>query len=323
MIKDRLIKVAINRTHKGKLPKSAPFVCGGRDFGSEKWSSNAMWKEYGKHFAPTSTTAYDFAVDIWRGYAFTPLFNGERRIKGNFVEAWHVALDFDTDDVYSSIDHLKTHDFIDYFSSFVYSTPSSTTDKPRSRVVFIFDEPITSMQDYEDLYKCLLARFGQADKSCKDLLRLFYGSEKCELWGNWQILTMDVIKWELELYRAEVVAKRAAKVANTITIKGSGDYKRYVEGAMNNICDKLSGAPSGEHNNAMCVAGFSAGTLVGAVWARLSFNDALQSLVSACTWPTKHDIKEIERVLTVSINKGMEQPRSEPVTTVNMEGIAL
>ena len=156
-----------------------------------------QWRHFNSTFEPYATTALDMAKSIARGYAFAPMFEGRRK-KDNFKEAWHIALDFDSGDENSSLAMLKQHDLANYFASFGYTTPSHTPEHPKARLVFIFDSPITSLDNYERLYRALLWRFPEADKSTKDALRLFYGSKDCDLWENWSVLPLDSVAALLE-----------------------------------------------------------------------------------------------------------------------------
>lgn len=190
------LSVMLNTSIRGKMPKGA---------------SDEQWTEYYRHFTPANVTAHELAVHIWRGFSFCPVYHSRRK-QDNFEKAGHIAFDLDT----TGLDKIAAVEWVDYFASFAYSTPSSTPEKPKSRVVFILELPITDKEEYRTLYHALAWRFAQegipTDPQCKDVLRLYYGSEKCSLWGNWSILPRGAIDSMIEDWRQAVpVAPKPAR----------------------------------------------------------------------------------------------------------------
>lgn len=236
------IEVMVNRSIKGKMPSGAT-----RD----------DWRQYNSSFVFHKTTPYGLASDIWRGFSFCPVF-AERRKKENFRKAWHIAFDFDRGD--SSLDALSNHEFINIFSSFAYSTPSSTPDNPRSRVVFIFDQPYTNISDYEQLYQALLWWLElPADPSCKDALRLFYGSPGCKVWTNWSILprsSADFVVREWLDHLPPVIERQ------TMVIQASEGGNR-INKIINTLLTKIHNAPDGEKHTTLNRTAYVIGGYVG------------------------------------------------------------
>lgn len=170
--KQRNISIMLNTRLRGKMPADA---------------SAKQWHDYHAGFVQSTVTAHEFAAHVYRGYSFCPVYHDQRK-QGNFVEAWHVAFDFDE----NGIDDLKRSPWVDYFISFAYSTPSSTVANPKCRAVFIFEQPIMDAKRYRKLYRALAWWFERdglkTDPACKDIIRLYYGSARCEVWDNWSIL---------------------------------------------------------------------------------------------------------------------------------------
>jgi hypothetical protein len=185
--KHRKISIMMNRSIRGKMPTTA---------------TGADWAKYHNSFTKSTITARDFAADVYRGYSFCPVYDGRRK-QENFSEAWHIAFDFDS----NGIDDLRRALWVNYFLSFAYSTPSSTADAPKCRAVFIFDQPIQSAESYRELYHALAWWFGrdglETDPACKDVIRLYYGSPKCQLWDNWSILPRAAQRNMIDAYRRE------------------------------------------------------------------------------------------------------------------------
>lgn len=60
----------------------------------------------------------------------------------------------------------------------IYESFTSTVEHPKFRVIFITDEIITEENKRRDIITTLINIFPQADKSCKDGIRIFFGTNK-------------------------------------------------------------------------------------------------------------------------------------------------
>lgn len=67
--------------------------------------------------------------------------NGDYRTNENFIFAQHIGLDDDRGTPESSLEVLVEDPFIADQGAFLYASPSSGPENPKSRVVFILDEP--------------------------------------------------------------------------------------------------------------------------------------------------------------------------------------
>jgi hypothetical protein len=222
MSKDHQIKLSVNTATRGKF---SPEMWGGYSTADEATRNKQAWAWYNRQFRAETMTVRDMLVRIWNGYAFTAVFNNNRRIKANFAEAWHIAFDFDTADDRSSLETLTAKFVYQQHGAFCYSTPSSTPSKPKSRMVFCFNEPMTDLERYETLYRAILLLWGfgkpvesgkkgetrGADEVTKDGLRLFFGSYKCETHTNWQLLDTPIIDGLIEAYN-DAEAERTAAI---------------------------------------------------------------------------------------------------------------
>ncbi len=280
------IEVMINRSIKGKMPAGAT-----RD----------DWRQYNSSFVFHKTTPYGLASDIWRGFSFCPVF-AERRKKENFRKAWHIAFDFDRGD--SSLDALSKHEFISIFSSFAYSTPSSTPDNPRSRVVFIFDRPYTDIVEYEQLYQALLWWLElPADPSCKDALRLFYGSPGCKVWTNWSVLprsSADFVVREWLDHLPPVVERQ------TMVIPASEGGNR-INKIISTLLTKIHNAPDGEKHTTLNRTAYVIGGYVGGGY--ISQIEAINMLRATIdTMPTVRDRSAAYVTAEIAVNDGTRSP---------------
>ena len=127
-------------------------------------------------------------------------FKDGHRSKANFIEASHIALDFDQG---LSLEDAKKR-FANHWHV-VATTKSHNKDKngivcDRFRVLLKLEQTITSAQEFESTYLKLLDWNPEADKQTKDCSRFFYKSVNLSSWkfegGTIEICepTADVIK---------------------------------------------------------------------------------------------------------------------------------
>ena len=126
---------------------------------------------------------------ISKGYAFTNIFNNNGRLTikekkiENFKEAWIISYDVDHNDasMYDFVDTLKIKPTISY------TTPSNGKDGYCFRLLYILDEPITTNDEYKDIYEGFakyLDIFDIIDAKAKDSSRYFNGSKGCDIVCN-------------------------------------------------------------------------------------------------------------------------------------------
>ena len=70
-----------------------------------------------------------------------------------------IELDFDRGDETSSITYLMTDGFIAEHAAFLYSTLSSISTAPRSRVIFILDRPYSDAEGYRQARLALIHKY--------------------------------------------------------------------------------------------------------------------------------------------------------------------
>jgi len=143
-----------------------------------EWQNKASREQLVKHgndFSNCEITRYDLARFIHCGFAFCSQYK-DRRKKDNFVSTGFVALDFDEWNLAEAI----AHQYIRDHASIVYTTPTHSMEQHRFRVVFELEKPVTNSHQFEQLIKGLMTIFPQADRACKDCIRIFNGSVNCE-----------------------------------------------------------------------------------------------------------------------------------------------
>ena len=269
------------------------------------------WQRFYDSFVPMVITPREMAIHVWRGYSFTPVWRDHRR-EENFVRAHHVALDFDTGDETSSLDYLMRDGTMAWqFASFAYSTPSSTPDAPRSRIVFVLDYPILDADEYRALYQALswhVARDGSySDPACQDPLRLYYGSPDCEIRTNWSVLGFPAAQWMINNYNA-YHPKQVAGVPQYRDVKiidGTPSQARQQRN-LASIAATVAAAPDGDRNATL----MRQARLAGGYIATGSLNE--QDVIAELTAATRAwDVKErdwIDRAIRYGIEYGRGVP---------------
>lgn len=142
-------------------------------------------RAFGNSFHPKTVTPQQLVEHITSGKAFTlGYYRGSTRRKDTFISSQLMGLDFDKD---VSIAQCMNDDFIGKNAFFIYATPSSTPEHPKTRVLFLLGQPIYNAIQWERLQRALIWQyeFLDPDPSCKDAARLFFGSTKTnETWSS-------------------------------------------------------------------------------------------------------------------------------------------
>lgn len=295
------IEVMLSKSLKGKAPP--------------EWRKEVEWRSFHKSFTRTVLTPRQLAAMIWQGYSFTPVYKNGRRKEENFVAAWHMAFDFDGDG--AALDYLTSDTSIPWmFASFAYSTPSSTKDHPKSRVVFIFDEPLESAELTREVYRAIAWQFKRqgsiTDPSCKDPLRLYYGSPNCKVVTNWSYLKThshdderpSMTDFFIDEYNK---AHPPAPEIKNPTIEKTKPDETYIERRVNALLDNVAAAPDGEkhhilNKNAFVMGGLVAGGYIGQ-------NEAINHLQQAIKANGRaDDLKAAYRTIETAVADGMAKP---------------
>ncbi len=206
-----VISVAVNRHYVNKLDPA-------------EWQAMANFNDT---FETVELSIQQLIDEIRQGHAFTaahrqqrhPRSNGRPgrfRCAQNFISAQHLALDFDD----SSLAEVLHQPFVATYAAFLYTTPSHKPAAPRSRAVFILDQPVTDSQRYGALAAALTHKFdSQADASCKDPARVFYGSAECDVRWLGKVLPTTVMALMLHDHQAA----RAQRPCRAVAASRTGD----------------------------------------------------------------------------------------------------
>ena len=122
-----------------------------------------------------------FVDAIESGKTFSPAIM-KGTTKNDFVEQQVFPVDIDNNNEETPI--LQIQDAIDICNennlplAFYYPSFSHTEEKPKYRLVFILDKAITDRNERNLIMNYLCSLFEQADKSCVNEDRIFYGTDK-------------------------------------------------------------------------------------------------------------------------------------------------
>jgi len=244
---------------------------------------------WGDHTASFHAEQHDLDSFVGRvtsdGYAFSAVMQGGYRSKDNFISAQHLALDDDRGIYESSIKALAQNLFIAKYAAFLYETPTSTQQQPKSRVVFLLGAPITDLKQYERAQQALLSKFRETDESVKDASRFFYGRINAphKVLGN--VLPQHVLEREV--------------IEPFIKAKGGNTGHRFIEVTNDFIPEK--------HRNTTLTS--LAGTMRRRGMSRSAIEVALLAEnQSRCDPPlTENEVRRIAASVS-SYNPGMSSP---------------
>lgn len=152
-----------------------------------------------------------FALITQDGCATSAELSSDNRKDANFVSRELIMVDIDSG---MTIPELLENDFYNEFGAGFYVTPSHTWEHHRFRIMFRLETPLTDAARLRRVNRGLIRVFAQADVSCKDPTRLFYGTincEACEIRDN--LLTdemVDQLSYMIELEDQEQMIQASA-----------------------------------------------------------------------------------------------------------------
>lgn len=295
------IKLAVNTNHKNKAP-----VFSAKEE-SDKWFS---W--YAMGFKNVELTVKAWISLINQGYAFTSQFSDQRRIMANFITSQHVALDFDHLPADFTIDKVASYDeFIQSHATFIYTTPSHKKDNPRYRVVFCLDRPIYNRDKYRELLLAISTKYSKEhDPSCKDPVRLFYGSENCQylILGNSLSLedARDKVVIPLRQKQEQERLTREEYLKNKVIVSKQGVPAEILQERMDKILAPLDGLKIDKWNSLRRVSYVLGGYVGGGYY---EFGDVVEKIKAvADTMNTIADKDHAYATIEQAVNAGSEQP---------------
>lgn len=260
-----------------------------------------------------------------------PNYQTTYRVKANVSHCQLLALDSDTGDEQSAFASLMQDPFIARYVGLLHSTASSTPEQPRSRIIFLLEEPLPTA-DYEAALKALLHRFPFCDQSVNHAAAVFYGAQNCDYLLTNQVLPLRVLQAAiLELYQNFVAAeqqKRAEARAARLAAYGSrqtaepGQVAAYVQAVCQNAVEELAAAPSGRglRHQQLYAAAYTLGGLQTAPWmtaaGQAMLREAPEALLEAAEangYIADYGEEDALRTIDDGLAQGAQRPLDEPV----------
>lgn len=289
-----MIKIAINQNHQNKMPDLPPERM-------RQW-----WNEFNGGFKNFNLPSAEVLSEaIYMGYAITAQHSGYRKAD-NFKCGQHVALDYDTGDFGSSIQNLLTDQFIANNASFLHTTYSHSYQSPRSRVVFILETPLYSKGKYSLLTEAFANTFTNADSSCKDPVRLFFGAQDCAVYHLGNFLTLEKAAEIVIPYKEKREEQRKRFEGNyrtSITVSSdSPGLERLAQG----FIEQVMAAPNGRKWNVLGRISLAWGGYVASGY--FSEDEVAQILYDAITSRDIKDPQVAQERIEWGLRVGQEQP---------------
>ena len=203
-------KIAVNEISlEGKLPNGHP-----------------LWTEFNDSFLNVNRDLLSLCQDISEGHAYTAQHEGRRK-QDNFTMGQHIALDFDTQDIRSSISTLNRHKLATSFDCIIHTTPTHTPTAPKARMIFPLAEPVTDAGQYKAIIKTLAGAFPHADTAPTNPVSFFYGNAAATVDDIWFSDTSTTEPMPLaflrEMYRRQQRTRPAPRRAPMPTRDEPGD----------------------------------------------------------------------------------------------------
>jgi replicative DNA helicase len=209
-----------------------------------------------KTFAATDISVEKFIRHVLSGKAWAVgIYEDNHRTKTKFIESSFLALDLDNERV--NVPKSLELPEIAAHAALVHPSPSSTEAKPRTRVIFILDKPITSLEKWELAAKACLHHFAELepDGGCAEGARRYYGCNLGKPHENpTAVLKLDTVaKWVWEYNtHLEEKRKREREERQQSPPPPPGEmttrHEKYAEAAYQNTRNDLMSVPEGERN---------------------------------------------------------------------------
>lgn len=235
---DKKIKIAVNRSFNedGKLKPAS--------------EGESRWRLFSSSFANEELTVDELVSSILDGASFCAQLFTNWRMDDNFLCGQHVGIDLDELPAGYTLNDLMSNALISRYAAFAYTTPSHAPDKPKMRVVFVLDRPVSKRDSYALLISAVMSKFGEADAACKDVSRFFYGSRGGEALKIGNVLTLEeAAEVFVNPYKALIEEKkqaRAAALASSVTVGANDVSAATLERHRTSHLDKIVNAPDGQ-----------------------------------------------------------------------------
>jgi hypothetical protein len=188
------MKYSIHQHIRGKPPKDSDI-----NLGYDWITVDTSWEEA-------------FELITVDGIATSAALTSDNRKEANFESRQLLMVDIDDG---MEIQDLMQDTFYSAYGSGFYATPSFSVEKHKFRICFVLENAENDANRLRKINRGLLHVYKQADVSCKDPTRLFYGNPDCVLRQiTDKTLPTDVADYLISIIDAEE-AEQALVALNT------------------------------------------------------------------------------------------------------------
>ena len=321
-------QVAINQKYRDKV----------------KPGDGRFWR-FNMTFQNTHLTLPKLLAAISEGYAWTaphlhkrhhrptptnPHYRTTYRVKANVVGSQLLALDSDTGDERSQFDTLLADPFIGQYAGLLHASASSTPTMPRTRIVFLLDQPL-ERNAYEHALRALLHRYPFCDQSVNHAAVVFYGAQDCAYHLTGQTLPLAALERELLLPYVAFLEKewqqRLTERQARLAVYGSQEQPspdqaaRYIQALYDNLLSELAQTEPGAglRHGRLYAAAVTLGGLESAPWRPAdSYRpaQAVAGLLQAAVangYVADYGEDDALRTIENGLTRGALRPLDEPV----------
>jgi len=204
-------------------------------------SPDINWEKLNTSFQNTGVDHWELIDCIYQGHPFCAWMNGKRSAD-SFLRAQHVGIDMDNMDYRSSFDALVEHPLVVKYGAIIYQTGRHQPHAPRSRVLFLLDEPIETANGYRLALETVHSMFEEPDPSCIDPARFFFGNGKLARDKNsdgiWFSENISFPLADLRMYAKQYLKNKKQSEAQETT--GHRQYVPQGEVSLDYIAGKLT-----------------------------------------------------------------------------------
>jgi hypothetical protein len=275
------------------------------------------WEVLATRFVNEELSLDQLAKEVNAGHAFSTQHKG-RRQQTNFIASGYIALDFDRNNP-EDIDEIFNDQVVSSYYGLFYHTYSSTSEAPKFRIVFELENPIYDADYYREVVTAFIWKFAaNADETCKDPCRLFYGSKDSQPVFTTNILPMVVVarvkKAHQQYLEQEKRDREAADYERRKLMTPAGGNsekgkKAFLEKVLERHCERIRQAPKGERHHTLRNSARVLGGYLQGEPGLINETDIRQRLEAA--YSIHEDLNRREMLQT--IEWGIEHGKNNPL----------
>jgi KaiC/GvpD/RAD55 family RecA-like ATPase len=274
------------------------------------------WEILATRFVNEELSLDQLALEVNAGHAFSTQHKGRRK-QENFIAGGYIALDFDRNNP-GDIDEIFNDQVVSSYYGLFYHTFSSTPEAPKFRIVFELENPIYDPDYYREVVTAFIWKFSaNADETCKDPCRLFYGSKDSQPVFTTNTLPMGVVARVRKSHQQYLEQERKDREAadyerrKLLTPAGGNSEKgkkAFLEKVLERHCERIRQAPKGERHHTLRNSARVLGGYLQGEPGLINETDIRQNLEAAYSTHENLNRREMLQTIEWGINHGKNNP---------------